>query len=78
MVSETARIFNSAIGASAIAAGFELGLFDILHANDVMDIEAFCRERDLNTWPITSILRALHRFDIVHVSDQNHRTTGIL
>ena len=75
MVSETARIFNSAIGASAIAASFELGLLDALHESDVLDIEALCRERDLHTWPVTSILQALHRFDIVHVSEDGKTAT---
>jgi len=68
MISETTRIFNSAIGASAIAASYELGLFDEIHANDSMDIEAFCSERGLSTWSVASILQVLHRFDIVEVS----------
>jgi hypothetical protein len=69
MISETTRIFNSAIGASAIAASFELGLFDEIHQNDPMDIEAYSAERGVSTWSIASILQVLHRFDIVRVSD---------
>ena len=69
MESETARIFNSAIGASAIAASFELGLLDALQEDDVLDLEAFCSEQDLTVWSVTSILQVLHRFDIVRVSE---------
>lgn len=71
MVSETTRIFNSAIGASAIAASFELGLLEELHATGRLDIEAFSDAHDLSVWSVTSILRVLYRFDIVSVSDDN-------
>ena len=68
MTSETARIFNSAIGASAIAATFEFGLFEELKANGTVDLEEFCDRRDLTCWSVTSVLQVLHCFDIVAIS----------
>lgn len=77
MVNETTRIFNSAIGASSIAASFELGLLDELQASDPMDVEAFCDRRELSLWSVGSILAVLHRFDIVALSaDRKTATRG--
>lgn len=75
MVSETTRIFNSAIGASAIAASFELGLLEELQVKGTLDIEAFSDAHELSVWSVTSILRVLHRFDIVAVSDDRKTAT---
>jgi len=68
MVNETARIFNSAIGASAIAASFELGILEEIQASDPLDVEAFCDRREVSVWSVGSILNVLHRFDIVALS----------
>ncbi len=69
MAQETTRIFNSAIGASAIAASFELGILDELSRSDPLDIEAFSDKADLTPWSVASILDVLAGFGIVVVSD---------
>lgn len=69
MPNETARIFNSAIGASAIAAGFELGLFDELHEREPLDLEEFCGRRDLHPWSVASVVQVLNCFDIAELSE---------
>lgn len=68
-VTETTRIFNSAIGASAIAAAFELGLLDRLAARDPLDLEAFSDERSLSPWSVSSIAQVLARFAILELSE---------
>ncbi len=74
MPSETTRIFNSAIGASAIAASFELGLLDALHQTDALDVDAFCEEHGLAIWSVTSILQVLECFEIASVETGEHTT----
>ena len=69
MVNETTRIFNASIGASAITASFELGLLEEIRSKGSLDIPGFSADNDLSVWSVTSILRVLHRFDIVVVSD---------
>ncbi len=75
MVNETTRIFNASIGASAITASYELGLLDEIKAKGAIDIPSFCEEADLSVWSVTSILRVLHRFNIVEVSVDGQRAT---
>jgi len=75
MVSQTTRIFNSAIGASAIAASFELGLLDEIEQQGELDLEAFCEQRDLHSWSVASILDVLSRFAIVEVSEDRRTAT---
>jgi len=67
----TAELFNAAIAASAIAAFFELGLFDELKKNDVVRVEEFCRRKDLHRPSILALLHALNCFDIVKLSAAN-------
>ncbi len=77
MVNETTRIFNSAIGASSIAAAFELGILDALQERDPLDVEAFSDRHELSVWSVGSILQVLHRFDIVGLSpDRKTATRG--
>lgn len=76
-ITETTRLYNSAIGASAIAASMELGLFDAIQNDGSLDIEAFCTEHDLHPWSVTSILLVLARFEFVTVSaDRKTATKG--
>lgn len=65
---QTAELFNAAIAASAIAACFELGLFEELKKNDIVRIEDFCRRHDLHQPSILALLFALNCFDIVKLS----------
>lgn len=73
MNSETTRLFNAAIGASAIAASFELGLFEELGEAEEIDLEAFSERRQLYGWSVASICEVLQCFDILHVSDDRKR-----
>ena len=75
MVNETTRIFNASIGASAITASFELGLLEEIKSKGSLDIASFSADNELSVWSITSILRVLHRFDIVAVSDDLQTAT---
>ena len=75
MVNETTRIFNASIGASAITASFELGLLEEIKSKGSMDIASFSADNELSVWSVTSILRVLHRFDIVAVSDDLQTAT---
>ncbi len=62
---ETARIFNTAIAASAIAAAFELGLFDELAESTTVSVADFCRRGDLRQQGFESVVGVLSRFGIV-------------
>lgn len=70
MVNESTRIFNSAIGASAISASFELGLLEALNESDPLDLERFCEERSLSHWAVGGIMQVLYRFDIVKLDPE--------
>jgi len=61
----TADIFNSAIAASAIAALFDLGLFDELQESESISVQEFCEERGLHQPSILTLLYSLECFDIV-------------
>jgi len=75
MHSETTRLFNAAIGASAVAAGFELGLFAELEQADSLDLETFGQSRQLYTWSLAAICEVLQCFDIVRVSQDRKTVT---
>jgi hypothetical protein len=76
-ITETTRLYNSAIGASAIAASMELGLLDAIQTDGTLDIEAFCTANELHPWSVTSILLVLARFGFVEVSaDRKTATKG--
>lgn len=64
----TADIFNSAIAASAIAALFDLGLFDELQAHEAVRVPEFCEKRGLHQPSIAILLHTLQCFDIVELS----------
>jgi len=61
----TADIFNSAIAASAIAALFDLGLFDELQESETISVREFCEKRGLHQPSILTLLYSLECFDIV-------------
>jgi len=65
---ETTSVFNAAIGASAIAASFELGLFDALPEQGSLDLETFCEERDLYVWSVASVLEVLQVYGVAEVA----------
>jgi SAM-dependent methyltransferase len=69
MAGEIARIFNSAIGAAAIASAFELGLLEELEEQGIVHVRDFCRKHDLHIASVHSILHSLHCFDIAELSD---------
>ncbi len=69
MINESTRVFNAAIGASSVAAAFELGLLDALHEQGSLDIEAWCTEHDMAHWSIRSILQVLARHGFVEMDD---------
>jgi len=75
MVNESTRIFNSAIGASAISASFELGLLDALQESDPLDLEKFCEGRSLSHWAVGGIMQVLYRFDIVKLDEERKTAT---
>ncbi|MCG3119022.1 MAG: Phenylpyruvate C(3)-methyltransferase [bacterium] len=64
----TADIFNSAIAASAIAALFDLGLFDELQQSEAIRLQEFCEKRELHQPAILMLLYTLACFDIVTLS----------
>lgn len=64
----TADIFNSAIAAAAIAALFDLGLFDELQERETISLREFCEKRGLHQPSILMLLYALECFDIVALS----------
>ena len=65
---ETARLFNSAIGAAVIAALDELGLFDELQQNKMVRVKAFCDKHDLHPASISTLLRTLDYLKIINLS----------
>lgn len=75
MATETARIFNSAIGASAIAAAFELGLFDELDSKGSLEIESYAKAHDLHPWSVAAILHAMECCGIVHLAEDKKSAT---
>ena len=69
---ETDRLFNSAIGAAAIAASFDLGLFDELEKNSSVRLDEFCAKHRLHHGSMTAIVHVLRCSDIVEGdADQN-------
>ncbi len=64
----TADLFNSAIAAAAIAALFDLGLFDELEQNEAVRVREFCGQRGLHLPSISMLLYTLQCFDIVALS----------
>lgn len=62
---QTALIFNSAIGAAAIAAAFELGLLDELREEGAVASREFCRRRALNQSMMAGVLRVLTGLGVV-------------
>ena len=65
---ETARLFNSAIGAATIAATNELGLLDELQQNDSIRLKAFCDKHDLHHASMSALLHVLHCSEIVEIN----------
>jgi hypothetical protein len=68
MPSDVAHIFNSAIGAAAIASAFELGLLEKLAKDGSLQVRKYCRERDLHIGSVQSILHSLHCFEIAELT----------
>jgi len=56
MSDETARMFNSAVGAAALAALDELGVIEELHRNGVVAIQPFCERHELHRPSATALL----------------------
>jgi hypothetical protein len=65
---ETARIFNSALGAAAVSALFELGLFDELQQKQTVGLREFCERRNLHRASLLALLDVLHRSGVVELS----------
>jgi hypothetical protein len=63
-----ADIFNSAIAASAIAALFDLGLFEELQAHEAVRVHEFCKQRGLHQPSLVILLHTLQCFDIVELN----------
>jgi phenylpyruvate C(3)-methyltransferase len=60
-----ADIFNSAVAASAIGAAWELGAFDELQSDGVLDIRAFAERHDLYEPGVAGMFAALASREIV-------------
>jgi hypothetical protein len=64
MNNESARIFNSAITAPAIAAAFELKILEELKQEGRLCTKQFCQDQNLHQETVAEILRALSYFGI--------------
>ncbi|GAB3473468.1 class I SAM-dependent methyltransferase [Amycolatopsis cihanbeyliensis] len=60
-----ARIFNSAVAASAIGAAWEIGILDVLNQDGVLNLPEFAAERGLHLRSTSGVVRALASVDIV-------------
>jgi phenylpyruvate C(3)-methyltransferase len=60
-----AQIYNSAVAAWAIAAGWELGALDELHDNDTLDSDEFAARHNLDRAATLSMFRALSAARVV-------------
>lgn len=67
MSDETARLFNSAVGAAALAALDELGVIEELHRNGEVTIQPFCERHELHRPSATALLEVLHRVGVVEL-----------
>lgn len=63
------HIYNSAVAASAIGAAWELGMFDELHTQGMLDVQNFAAERGLDTASVLGLFRALSAVEIVERED---------
>jgi phenylpyruvate C(3)-methyltransferase len=70
-----ARIFNSAVAASAISAAWELGVLDELNDAGTLDARRFAADRDLDETSTIGLLRALSAVDVVK-RDEGRVTQG--
>ncbi len=69
---ETEHLFNSAIGAAAIAASFDLGLLDELEKHDSIRLNEYCEKHNLHMESMSSILHVLRCSEIIEDGpDQN-------
>jgi hypothetical protein len=67
MTRDTNSIFNAAIASSAIAAAFELGLFDELRRRGRVRVGEYCDRHDLHRDSLEAVLSALHCCRIVEL-----------
>ncbi len=65
-----ANLFNSAIGASAIAAVYELGLFGELQQNNSIRVKDFCEKNDLHHSSVSSLLHVLCCFEVIDINPE--------
>lgn len=59
-----ANIFNSAVAASAIAAGWELGLFDTIQKHKIVNVDDFATNNDLDARSTRGLVTALATVDV--------------
>lgn len=75
MSTETSRLFNSVLAASAISAAFELGLLDRIERDGTLAISTYCAEHGLHEASIQAVFNALRCFSIVEFQDASRIIT---
>jgi hypothetical protein len=75
---ETARLFNSALGAAALSAANELGLLERLRDEPAVGVASFCAEHDLHEESVVSICRALAAVDVLELTPDGQVRPGRL
>lgn len=69
MASESARLFNSAIAAAAVAATFRLGLLKELNGNGSVGLEDFCRRHEVDAGSLRALACALRTAGVVEYDE---------
>ncbi len=72
----TDLFFNSAIGAAAIAAAFEVGLLDELEQRGSIDLVVFCAANRLEPLAVRALLRGLSQVRVVRVREERRIERG--
>jgi SAM-dependent methyltransferase len=66
-----ANIFNSAVAASAIAAGWELGLFDAIQKHKTINVDDFATKNDLDGRSTRGLMTSLATVDITEYDTES-------
>jgi ATP phosphoribosyltransferase regulatory subunit HisZ len=64
-------IFDSAVAASAIAAGWELGLFDAIQKHKTINVDDFATKNDLDGRSTRGLMTSLATVDITEYDTES-------
>lgn len=75
LTQKSASLFNATVVSSAIAAAFDLGLFDEIRRYDNVSVRDFCDQNDLHHDSVRAILLALQTHKIVKLNSDRDRVS---